>query len=86
MHAGLALFVLVRMGLRAAPPRGEQERFHMLGRTSQSAIEMLAAAEDEAAAENVNENENEHENETEPENENGEPRPNATITRGEARP
>jgi MFS family permease len=47
MHAALALFALVRMGLRAAPPRDDQERFHMLGRTSQSALEMLAAAEDD---------------------------------------
>lgn len=46
MHAALALVVLVRMSLRAAPPLSEQERFHMLGRTSQSALEMLAAAED----------------------------------------
>jgi MFS family permease len=48
-HGGLAVFALVRMGLRPSPPAEAQEPFHMLGRTSQSALEMLAAAEDDSA-------------------------------------
>lgn len=47
MHSALALFVLVRMGARPPPPIEVQEPFVMLGRTSQTALEMLAAAEED---------------------------------------
>jgi MFS family permease len=46
MHGLLSLFVLVRMTVRPPPPIEEQEPFVILGRTSQSALEMLAAAEE----------------------------------------
>jgi MFS family permease len=46
MHAGLALFILVRMRMRSAPPQDEQEPFVMLGRTSQSVLEMIAPDEE----------------------------------------
>lgn len=49
MHASLAVFVLVRMKARPPPPAEAQEPFHMLARTSQTAFEMLAAAEDTEA-------------------------------------
>ncbi len=51
MHAGLALFVLIRMSVRPPPPIEAQEPFVMLGRTSQSALEMIAAAEEPAEPE-----------------------------------
>ena len=41
MLLGLALFTLVRMRLREPPPAESHERFVMLARTSQSALEML---------------------------------------------
>src|SRR5690606_17127438 len=46
MHAALAIFVVVRMGIRRAPE--EQEPFVMLARTSQSVLEMIAPNDDEA--------------------------------------
>src|SRR5690606_24666478 len=46
IHAGLGLFILVRMKLRAAPPPDAQEPFVMLGRTSQSVLEMIAPESD----------------------------------------
>lgn len=42
MHAALALFILFRMTMRRAPPSEAQEPFVMLGRTSQSVLEMIA--------------------------------------------
>jgi len=45
MQAGLALFILVRMRMRQAVPPEEQERFVMLGRTSQSVLEMIAPSD-----------------------------------------
>jgi MFS family permease len=49
MQAGLALFILVRMRARRAPPPEAQEPFVMLGRTSQTALEAIAPP-DEAQA------------------------------------
>ena len=49
MQAGLAVFILVRMRMRRAPPRDAQEPFVMLQRTSQSALEMIAPDDDAAA-------------------------------------
>ncbi|HEX5419965.1 MAG TPA: MFS transporter [Gammaproteobacteria bacterium] len=46
MHGLLSLFVLIRMSVRPPPPIEEQEPFVMLGRTSQSALEMLAATDE----------------------------------------
>jgi MFS family permease len=46
MHASLGLFVLIRMSVRPPPPVEAQEPFVMLGRTSQSALEMIAAADE----------------------------------------
>ncbi len=45
MHLGLAIFILVRMRARRAPPLEAQEPFVMLGRTSQTALEMIAPEE-----------------------------------------
>ena len=50
MQAGLALFILVRMRMRRAPPRDAQERFVMLQRTSQSVLEMIAPDDDSTEA------------------------------------
>jgi MFS family permease len=50
MHAGLAMFILIRMRARRAPPPDAQEPFVMLGRTSQSALEMIAPERDDAGA------------------------------------
>lgn len=49
MLAGLALFILVRMRARRAPPRDAQEPFVMLQRTSQSVLEMIAPDGDSTA-------------------------------------
>ena len=46
MQAALALFILVRMRVRSAPPLEAQEPFVMLQRTSQSVLEMIAPDED----------------------------------------
>lgn len=46
MQAALALFILVRMRVRSAPPLDAQEPFVMLQRTSQSVLEMIAPDED----------------------------------------
>jgi MFS family permease len=46
MQVALALFILVRMRARPAPPRDAQEPFVMLGRTSQSVLEMIAPDEE----------------------------------------
>lgn len=47
MQAALAVFILARMGTRPAPPAEDRDPFVMLGRTSQSALEMIAPSEAE---------------------------------------
>jgi MFS family permease len=51
MQAGLVLFIIARMLARPAPPVEDQEPFVMLARTSQSALDMIAPAEEEPEGE-----------------------------------
>jgi sugar lactone lactonase YvrE/predicted MFS family arabinose efflux permease len=50
MHLALAAFVAARKTVKASPPAAAQESFVMLARTSQSALEMIAADASPATA------------------------------------